>query len=142
MKAGVTGWITTLGVVAVSATLLFASAVITEFRGEPGYNKVILTWVSESEQNLKGYELERSLRGDRDYEKITFVKAKGSTSARTKYTYEDHTVFKSSGGRTYHYRLKIVNKDGTSSYYKEKVTVTPVISSARQTWGSIKAMFR
>jgi hypothetical protein len=142
MKPGVIRVVTALVVVTVSATLVLAGAVISEFRGEPGYNKVVLTWVSESEQDLKGYEIERSFREDRDYQKVAFVKAKGTPNGKTKYTYEDDSVFKTSNGRTYYYRLKIVNNDGTSSYYKVKVSVTPVISSARQTWGSIKAMFR
>jgi hypothetical protein len=68
------------------------------------------------------------------------VEAKGSAQGRTEYAYEDDSVFKTAG-RTYYYRLKIVDQDGRFTY-SPIITVSPTISSARQTWGSIKAMFR
>jgi hypothetical protein len=38
--------------------------------------------------------------------------------------------------------LKIVDKDGQATTYSQVISIAPTISSARQTWGSIKAMFR
>lgn len=111
-----------------------------DFRGEPGYNKVTLHWKSESEYNLKGFEIERSF--DKNvWEKVGFVEARGSALGLTEYTFEDRSVFKPND-RTFHYRLKLVDRDNSFTYYGEIVTVSAAISSVRQTWGSIKAMFR
>jgi len=126
-----------------SLAIAFAGAIVTGFRGEPGLNKVTLKWTAEGENNLKGYEIQRALLNqDQELEKnkITLVDAKGSAQGKTEYAYEDNSVFKTTG-RTYYYRLKIVDQDGRFTY-SSIITVSPTISSARQTWGSIKAMFR
>ncbi len=121
-------------------SLVFAGAVVTGFKGEPGFNKVILRWSSEGENNLKGFDIERGLT-DQQFEKIGSVDAKGGPNEKKEYIYEDNTVFKTTG-RIYYYRLKIVDKDGQTTTYSQAISVAPTISSARQTWGSIKAMFR
>jgi hypothetical protein len=126
-----------------SLSIVLAGAIVTGFRGEPGFNKVTLKWTAESENNLKGYDIQRALTNqDQELEKnkIAFVEAKGSAHGRTDYTYEDNSVFKATG-RTYYYRLKLVDQDGRFTY-APIISVSPTISSARQTWGSIKAMFR
>jgi hypothetical protein len=122
-----------------SLSLAFAGAVVTEFRGEPGFNKVTLKWYSEAENNLKGFDIERGLT-NQQFEKIGSVEAKDGAGKKD-YLYEDNTVFKTTG-RIYYYRLKIVDKDGQTTVYSQVISVAPTISSARQTWGSIKAMFR
>jgi hypothetical protein len=126
-----------------SLTIALAGAIVTGFRGEPGFNKVTLKWTAEGENNLKVFEIQRALLNqDQELEKnkIAQVDAKGSALTRTEYSYEDNSVFKTTG-RTYYYRLKIVDQDGRFTY-SPIITVSPTISSARQTWGSIKAMFR
>ncbi len=123
----------------VSMTLAWAGAVVSDFRGEPSRNKVTLKWTSEAEINLKGFEIERGLNKT-EFEKLELLEAKGATIGKTEYAYEDNSVFKSEG-RVYYYRLKIVDKDGLSTY-TATIEVNPTISSARATWGSIKAMFR
>ncbi|MFQ6112758.1 MAG: hypothetical protein ACE5NG_01575 [bacterium] len=122
--------------------LLIAGTIILDFHGEPGYNKVTLKWTTQNEINLKGFEVQRGLdnKKDRDFKAIGFVKATSEKKDKKKYTYEDKSVFKQFD-RTFYYRLKIVDNDGSFSYSKA-ISVTPTISSARQTWGSIKAMFR
>jgi len=121
-------------------TIAVAGSIVKDFRGEPGYNVVTLRWKSESETNLKGFEIERSF--DKNlWEKVGLVNARGNSTAVTDYVFEDRSVFKPND-RTFHYRLKIVDKDNSFTYYGEIVTVSAAISSVRQTWGSIKAMFR
>ncbi|MFQ5864991.1 MAG: hypothetical protein ACE5IW_07170 [bacterium] len=121
---------------------LIAGTIILDFHGEPGYNKVTLKWTTQNEINLKGFDVQRALdnKNPKDFRVIGFVKATSEKKDKKKYTYEDKSVFKQFD-RTFYYRLKIVDKDGSFSYSKE-ISVTPTISSARQTWGSIKAMFR
>lgn len=126
-------------ILALSASLVLAGAIVSEFRGEPARNKVTLKWTAEAEINLKAFEVERGL-DERTFEKIATVEAKGNPTAKTDYSYEDNTVFKSTA-RVYYYRLKIIDRD-ESFTYSNTIHVNPTISSARATWGSIKAMFR
>lgn len=131
----------TILVLMLSSLVLYAGAVIVDFRGEPGSNKVKLRWSTLSELKCKGFQIDRSL--DKvEFSEIGFVKAVGNSSTRQDYEFEDKTVFKTQVNRTFHYRLKIVNTDNTESIYSEIVSVTPSISGARYTWGSIKALFR
>lgn len=142
-SGGLRGALLTVVGIFASLSIVFAGAIVTGFRGEPGFNKVTLKWTAEGENNLKTYEIQRALiNQDQELEKnkITAVEAKGSAQTRTEYAYEDNSVFKTDG-RTYYYRLKIVDQDGRFTY-SPIITVSPTISSARQTWGSIKAMFR
>ncbi|MGH7450994.1 MAG: hypothetical protein ACRENG_06600 [bacterium] len=133
------GILTVMGLIG-SLSLVFAGAVITGFKGEPGLNKVTLKWSSEGENNLKGFDIERGLT-DQQFEKVGSVDAKGGPNEKKEYVYEDNSVFKTTG-RIYYYRLKIVDKDGQTTTYSQIISIAPTISSARQTWGSIKAMFR
>lgn len=125
--------------VILSVSMAWAGAIVSEFRGEPGRNKVTLKWTSEAEINLKGFEVYRGLNKT-ELEKLDFVDAKGGTAGKTEYTFEDNSVFKSES-RVYYYRLKLVDKDGGATE-TTMIEVNPTISSARATWGSIKAMFR
>lgn len=126
----------------IAVPLLFAGAIIIDFHGQPGFNKVTLKWTTQNEINLKGFDVERSLDKDNasSFKKIDFIKVSDEQKDKKEYSFEDNTVFKSTD-RTFYYRLKIVDNDGTSSFSKT-IEVNPTISSARQTWGSIKAMFR
>lgn len=122
--------------------LLFAGTIILNFDAQPGYNQVTLKWTTQNEINLKGFEVQRSFdnASESNYKTIDFVKASDEQKDKKEYTYKDKSVFKQLD-RSYFYRLKIVDKDNSFSYSKV-ISVKPTISSARQTWGSIKAMFR
>jgi hypothetical protein len=119
----------------------FAGAVIKDFQGEAGINQVKLKWIVAAENDLKGYKILRSFDGS-NFEEISFMSVSMGTSTEKTYTYIDRTVFKSDGHMWY-YKLQIVNlSDGTANDFDQVVVVSPQISAARQTWGSIKAMFR
>ena len=121
--------------------ILYAGAVIVDFRGEPGSNKVTLFWSTLNETNCNGFQIERSLNKE-DFKKISFIKGSGSSAGRKDYKYEDKTVYKPQMDRTFYYRLTVINQDNSESVYSQIVSVTPSISGARYTWGSIKALFR
>lgn len=118
----------------------FAGAVISEFRAETMTNQVMLKWVVTAEQGLKGYRILRSMDAT-TYQKIGFVAAVGISSSEQSYSFIDKSVFKSAD-RIYHYKIQLVNMDGSVDNFEKTVSVSPQISSARQTWGSLKAMFR
>ncbi|MBN2011588.1 hypothetical protein JW960_19815 [candidate division KSB1 bacterium] len=122
------------------ATVIWSSAVITNFRGEPGKNKVVLKWSSLSEVGCKEYVIERGM--DRyNFTKVGTVDAAGNSSERKDYEYQDSSVFKTMAN-TFFYRIRIVDENGNDKAVSEVVTVTPAVSGVRHTWGSIKAMFR
>ena len=124
----------------VLSTSVVAGALISEFRAEPGFNQVELKWIVTVETDVKGYRVMRS--HDRvSFEEIAFVDAKGAHHGERTYTYIDDKVFKPSGN-TYYYKLVILQTDEQAIEYDKVCSVSPQISSARHTWGSIKAMFR
>ncbi len=126
----------------VAASLAFADAVIKKFNLYPGYNQVTVTWETGDESKIKGYEIQRGVSATA-LNRVAYVTAKKTPGQSHKYEYVDKTVFKltTAGGRTYYYRIKTEFTDGSSNLSKVE-SVSPTISSARQTWGSIKAMFR
>jgi len=130
------------GVAALLAfcSILMAGTIIVDFRAQPALNKVTLKWISQNELNLKGFDVERSFEENANFRKVDFVKPSTERKDKKEYVFEDTSVFKASD-RTFYYRLKIIDIDDSATFSKV-VSVSPTISSARQTWGSIKAMFR
>ena len=125
----------------IASNFLMAGTIILDFVGQPGFNRVTIKWTTQNEINLKGFEIERSFENKNEsFKKVDFLKASNETKDKKEYTYEDKSVFKSSD-RTFYYRLKVIDNDDSYTYSKI-ISVKPTISSARQTWGSIKAMFR
>ena len=121
----------------LSAGGLWAGAVIDKLFGYPEGNDVVLEWTTGAEINMQVFIVERKMNGS-EFFKIGTVSPRGSG---TSYRFVDKTVLGKTTGREYVYRLKIVDLDGTFAY-SQTVTVVPQISSARETWGSIKALFR
>ncbi|MBN1997693.1 hypothetical protein JW935_09085 [candidate division KSB1 bacterium] len=128
------------GIAVLLVQYLFAGAVIKDFSGEAGMNKVKLKWVVTAENSVEGYRLLRKFDGG-IFEEIAFIRPQAEGSSDKQYVYIDASVFKTAG-RTCYYKLQIVNLDKSFVDYGQIVTVSPQISAARHTWGSIKAMFR
>lgn len=85
---------------------------ITSFKGvRNGYINV-LSWTTLTEQNNKGFELQRSANG-RDFSSLKFISTKaadGNSSLELRYEFADVKVF---AGNAY-YRLKQIDIDGRS----------------------------
>ena len=77
-------------------------------------NQVDLRWVTVSELNNKGFEVERKYENS-SFERIAFVEGKGTTTQLNGYTYSDIV---SKAGK-YAYRLKQVDFDGSYKYSHE-----------------------
>ena len=110
---------------------------ISNFSAFPKDNGIILEWDSGVESDLREYEIQRSVSGGTFLAVVT-IEALGNNS---RYYYFDKSVFSKATIRTYSYRLKMINNDDSFTYSK-LVSVTPTLSAARETWGSIKALFR
>ncbi len=85
---------------------------LLQFTGvyENGYNE--LNWKAENEINFSHYDVERSTDGV-SFNKIATV-AGAAASGVNNYSYSDNV--KNISSAVYYYRLKMVNKDGSSNY--------------------------
>ena len=91
------------------------AASLVNFSGQKSRtDAVALNWISTDEDQLMGYELQRSNAG-LQYETIHFAEAKGGIGIQKSYSYQDERLLK---GRRYYYRLKMIDLDGSFSYSK------------------------
>lgn len=86
---------------------------LVNFKGERDGSRNVLSWTTETEQNNKGFELQRSADG-KNFGTLGFIKSSannGNSSSVLKYQFADEKPF---AGNAY-YRLKQVDIDGRSS---------------------------
>ncbi len=105
------------GTDAGKAYLYLSSPVIpvelVSFRADYHENEIALQWITETEVNNKGFELERSINKG-EWESIGFIKGNGSTTVPSEYNYIDNDLFGS--GADYQYRLKQIDYSGAFEY--------------------------
>jgi hypothetical protein len=93
---------------------------LESFKAEYKYNKISLTWITTSETNNYGFEIQKSIGSV--YQTIGFVPGYGTNSARHEYLFED---FEFSVGCS-KYRLKKIDFDGSNSFSPVvEVTIQP-----------------
>ena len=81
-------------------------------------NKVHIRWITSSELNNLGFEVQRKLSGTKsNWESIGFVEGKGTTTDINRYVFIDNDPV---NGKTL-YRLKQIDRDGSFSYSNEVV---------------------
>ena len=83
---------------------------LTSFTATANLGAVELSWITATETNNRGFEVQRSAGGE--FETIAFVEGHGTTTQTNAYSYTDKTV----GTGSYSYRLKQVDFDGTFEY--------------------------
>lgn len=119
--------------------LLFAATELQYFTGKNEPDSILLEWKTGTEENLNRFEVERSASEPNNFVNVGSVTAIGNNSY---YYFRDNTAYNSPPVvPIYYYRLKLVDNNG-GHVYSQTITVTHVISSVRDTWGSIKAIFR
>jgi hypothetical protein len=84
---------------------------LLNFDGVIKDNSALLTWQTSSEQNNKGFEVQRSNDGNH-FSNLGFVNGAGTSSQIHDYTYKDVKVV---NGNNY-YRLQQTDIDGRSTY--------------------------
>ena len=98
-------------------------------------NQVTLNWITESEINNYGFEVERALFSTSDprgWEKIAFVNGNGNSNSPKEYSYIDNNLI---GGNKFLYRLKQIDNDGQFEYSKiVEVEVIPTVSTLYQNY--------
>ena len=92
---------------------------LTAFTTESVNGEVIIKWQTATETNNSGFEIQKSeksnVNSQTEWEKVTFVDGRGTTTEVTNYTYNDKVVKPGA----YFYRLKQIDYDGTTSYSEE-----------------------
>ncbi len=91
--------------------------------------KVLLEWVTESESNNKGFYIERAMisSGNQSaWKEIGFVAGAGTTSARSRYLYNDAPI----GGKSFVYRLRQVDFDGRKTISENKLVNLQLLDPA------------
>jgi len=87
---------------------------LISFIVEPYNNDVELRWITATEANNYGFEVERKY-GNEDWVKISFIHGNGTSTIEHIYTYADQNL--ESGN--YLYRLKQIDYDGNYEYSSE-----------------------
>ena len=95
---------------------------LTSFTASVKDVKVQLHWVTQSEVNNYGFDVERSA-GAGKWNKIGFVEGHGNSNSRKDYYYTDMNP---TGGNKFKYRLKQIDIDGKYAYSAEvEVALAP-----------------
>lgn len=76
-------------------------------------NSVTLSWITSSEANNKGFNIERLSEETSEWNNIGFVKGSGSSSEINSYSFTDENLLPGK----YQYRLNQINFDGSSKFY-------------------------
>jgi hypothetical protein len=100
---------------------------LESFTASVSGNKITLNWVTASEINNSGFEIERRKFDEEsgaaaEWIKIAFVEGKGTTTEISSYSYSDKNFLKGN----YNYRIKQIDLDGTYKYYNlsESISVS------------------
>ena len=86
---------------------------LVSFNSNVSGNEVILNWITATEINNAGFEVQRKTTGG--YESIGFVEGKGTTTEVQNYLFRDNDLLSGS----YTYRLKQIDYDGSFAYSDE-----------------------
>jgi hypothetical protein len=74
---------------------------------------VKLSWVTQSEMNNKGFEIQRTKSGQNNFAKVGYIDSKGNSNNTTNYTFVDKKL---NSGK-YDYRLKQIDLNGHIFYF-------------------------
>jgi hypothetical protein len=85
-------------------------AELTSFSATVNDDNVELNWITSTETNNQGFEVQRTRDGE--FETIGFVEGHGTTTESQAYSFQDKNVV---AGK-YNYRLKQIDFDGTFEY--------------------------
>lgn len=122
----------------VSSVMLFADLTIQYFTGKTNSEGILIEWKTGDEGGVSSFDLERSAGNANNFIYITKINATGNNSF---YSYQDNSLASKSSSSVYYYRLKCIKPNGSYTY-TNNITVVYTVSGIKDTWGSIKAIFR
>jgi hypothetical protein len=85
---------------------------LVSFTGTIFNGNVLLNWVTATEVNNYGWEVQRTLDGDFFYETIGFIEGAGNSNSPHNYLFKDDLIQYGN----YIYRIKQIDNDGTFEY--------------------------
>ncbi len=85
---------------------------LVNFEATYSNSNIILNWVTASEYNNEGFEIQRA-GDDLVFETIGYQKGNGNANVLIRYTFVDTEIEE---GKTYYYRLKQIDYDGQFKY--------------------------
>jgi hypothetical protein len=108
---------------------------LISFNYEVVGENVVLSWITSTETNNYGFEIERNSSINEvnpDWDKIGFIPGKGTSTEINYYSFKDENLITGN----YSYRLKQIDFDGTFNYSKmiEVNVETPLIFSLEQNY--------
>ncbi len=107
---------------------------LLSFIADEGEDGIVLRWITGTETNNKGFEIQRSEDGDQksEWKSIGYVEGKGTTTESYNYSFKDKNI---TIGK-YKYRLKQIDFDGSYKYSNEiEIDVTaPIKFSLEQNY--------
>lgn len=86
---------------------------LSSFTGKADGKEVKLNWVTKTEINNYGFNVERKVN-DGQWNSLTFIKGNGTSNSPKEYSYSDKDLF--AGGSKFQYRLMQVDTDGKFEY--------------------------
>ncbi len=86
---------------------------LSSFTSSVNANKVKLNWSTVMEENNSGFDVERKLSNENNWNKISFINGNGTSNIVHNYSYQDKNLL---SGK-YNYRLKQVDFNGNYKYY-------------------------
>ena len=110
---------------------------LSSFNASVNNNTVLLMWVTETETNNYGFEIERQIlkqvqNDNNNWETIGFVEGYGNSNSPKSYSFTDGNPV---GGNKFYYRLKQINNDGQFKYSNiVEVNLTPTEFSLYQNY--------
>ena len=94
---------------------------LNEFNAHSRNNGIEVFWATASEQNNKGFYVERADENNNEFKSIGFVEGNGNSFTTKEYSYFDKNVV---NANTYTYRLRQVDYDGSNcETYSQEVKV-------------------
>ncbi len=85
---------------------------LSTFDASVSDDEITLRWITLSESNNYGFEVQRKSCSRHDWDKIGFVKGNGSTTSPNNYSFSDNHITEN----CYDYRLKQIDFDGSFEF--------------------------
>lgn len=128
----------TLLLIVFSAGLLFAGLTMQYFTAKSNQDGILLEWKTGDEGGVCTFVIERSASNLNNFIYINTIHSTGNNSY---YSYQDNNLSSNPSQSIYYYRLKCIMPDGSYTY-SGVISVVISVSGIKDTWGSIKAIFR
>lgn len=119
--------------------VLYASVTLQYFTAREVNDGILIEWKTGDEGGTTRFDIERSAVNPDNF---IFLKSISATGNNSYYSYLDNSVTRANNSSiVYYYRLKCIQQNG-SYVYSNVITVIHSVSGIKNTWGSIKAIFR